>query len=181
MHSNHFIIYFIKIRWLQSEAVAFIIHDSRPFHSGPVLFAQLFLAFAEHNPDLSSILMLPHSDAQRSEGRALCWSLCAPLWVIRLVWFYIEWQVSQVINQPLWCTQRWTDVLWEGLRLEEGVKKQPIILQNSLLELCLSLYHSIPTLSILLNVQDKLGVDMYISCKCSHVFSLKHKRMNCRG
>lgn len=69
MHSNQFIIYFIIIPWLQFEADSFIIHDGRPFDSWAFSFALLSFFFAEHNPDLSSILMLPHFDAWRGGGQ----------------------------------------------------------------------------------------------------------------
>lgn len=84
-HSNQFIIYFIIIPWLQFEADSFIIHDRQPFDSWAFSIRSAFLLFAQHNPDLSSILMLPHFDAHGEEEGKMLESVCSSL-VIRLVW-----------------------------------------------------------------------------------------------
>ena len=70
MHSNQFIIYFIIIPRLQFEADRFVLFMKGclfiPGHFPSLCFPSFF---AEHNPDLSSILMLPHSNARSRGGQ----------------------------------------------------------------------------------------------------------------
>lgn len=101
MHSNQFVIYFIIIPWLQFEADGFIIHDRQPFESWAFSFALLSFTFffPEHNPDLLSFLMLPHSDASRRGEGSMPESACVLFYIIRLVW--CRSSLSTALAKPL--------------------------------------------------------------------------------